>query len=107
VVIVYGGREGSHMGLSTVGATDRRFVVDWQKVRIYMALRNIETEGDLGKRAELNRETIVMLKKGERPFASDTVAKLALALDCNPMDILKTEGFPAPHLDAPVIAATY
>lgn len=82
-----------------------RLAVDWKKVRIYMALRGINTEGELTKIAGLNRETVVQLKKGESCFESKTVSRLAVALGCNPLDLLRTEGFPDPHMVAPAVGA--
>jgi DNA-binding Xre family transcriptional regulator len=51
----------------------------------------------------VDRNTIVRLFNGEK-FTSETVEKIAKALDCNPIDLMVTEGFPDPHLGASAFA---
>lgn len=58
---------------------------------------------ELAKISGVSEPTITRLLQG-RPFTSDTLGKIADALDCNPVDLIDAKGYPSPHVDAPVIA---
>lgn len=59
----------------------------------------------LAKEADVSEPTITRMKRGEK-FTTETLGKLAAALKCNPIDLLDTSGYPAPHLGAPSFAAS-
>lgn len=61
---------------------------------------------DLANAADVSEPTITRMKRGET-FNSETLGKLARALGCNPIDLLDTKGYPAPHLVAPTFAGTF
>lgn len=86
-------------------ASSGRLLVDWKRVRIYMAIRDIRTDTQLCELTGLHRETVIDLKKGIKAFDSRTVERLAAVLGCNPLDLMTTDGFPDPHMDAPAFAA--
>lgn len=71
-------------------------------VRMILAERDM-TVRDLGKVSEIHEQTIYRLMSGAT-FNSESLGKLAKALDCNPIDLIEAEGYPAPHVDAPVMA---
>ena len=56
---------------------------------------------ELAKLSGISEPTITRLLHG-RPFTSDTLGKLAEALECHPIDLIDAMGFDAPHLGAPV-----
>jgi transcriptional regulator with XRE-family HTH domain len=56
---------------------------------------------ELAKLSGISEPTITRLLHG-RPFSSDTLGKLAEALDCHPIDLIDAKGFSSPHLGAPV-----
>lgn len=84
----------------------REFRINEEAVRVLMLRNNIKSIEALAKRAELNSLTVRRLFEGEMAFKSETIKKLAKALNCNPLDLLLVEGFPDPHLGAPAFAVT-
>jgi len=52
---------------------------------------------DLIEKSGISKPTINRMMNG-LPFDSETLGKLAKALDCSPIDLIDPEGFPAPHL---------
>lgn len=56
---------------------------------------------DLARVSDIGEATIYRIVSGA-PFTSETLTKLAAALDCNPVDLIESEGFPPPHMDAPI-----
>lgn len=58
---------------------------------------------ELARISGISEPTITRLLQG-KPFTSDTLGKLADALDCNPVDLIEARGFVSPHVVAPVIA---
>lgn len=64
----------------------------------YLIERGLDQQ-QLAKIAEVSEPTITRMKRGEK-FTSDTLGKLALALGCNPIDLLDTTGYVSPHLGA-------
>lgn len=49
------------------------------------------------KASKISKPTIIRLMNGFS-FDSETLGKLALALECSPVDLIDPEGYPAPHL---------
>lgn len=45
----------------------------------------------------ISKPTIIRMLNGS-PFDSETLGKLARALDCSPVDLIDPEGYPSPHL---------
>jgi DNA-binding Xre family transcriptional regulator len=56
---------------------------------------------ELAKLSGISEPTITRLLHG-RPFTSDTLGRLADALECHPIDLIDAMGFQSPHLGAPV-----
>lgn len=56
---------------------------------------------ELAKLSGISEPTITRLLHG-KPFTSDTLSRLAEALDCHPIDLIDAKGFSSPHLGAPV-----
>lgn len=52
---------------------------------------------ELIRRSGISKPTIIRMLNGS-PFDSETLGKLAKALECSPVDLIDPEGFPAPHL---------
>lgn len=55
---------------------------------------------ELAKLSGISEPTITRLLHG-RPFSSETLGKLAEALDCHPIDLIDANGFDSPHVAAP------
>lgn len=58
---------------------------------------------DLGKVSDIHEQTLYRLMSGAT-FNSETLGKLAKALDCNPVDLIESDGYTDPHVDAPAMA---
>lgn len=58
---------------------------------------------ELAKMSGVSEPTITRLLQG-KPFTSDTLVKLAKALECNPIDLIDARGFASPHVGAPTFA---
>lgn len=63
-------------------------------------------QGDLARASNVSEPTITRMKRGET-FNSETLGKMARALGCNPIDLLDTRDYPAPHMVAPTFAIAY
>lgn len=59
----------------------------------------------LAQRSGLSEPTISRIMNG-RPFTSETLGKLAKALDCHPVDLIEANGFHSPHVDASPVTAS-
>lgn len=68
----------------------------------YLIERGLDQQ-ELAVKSGVSEPTITRLKRGEQ-FTSGTLGKLAEALECNPIDLLDTAGYPAPHMGAPSFA---
>ena len=64
--------------------------IDGKKVRLLMIERNIGTVADVAIRAGLSPNTVSHVMRGAG-WSSKTLASLALALNCDPLSILKVE----------------
>lgn len=58
---------------------------------------------DLAKIAELGEATVYRIMNGST-FNSETLGKLALALECSPIDLIDTQGYDSPQVEAPASA---
>lgn len=56
---------------------------------------------ELAKLSGISEPTITRLLHG-KPFSSDTLGRLADALNCHPIDLIEAKGFESPQLGAPV-----
>lgn len=83
---------------------ERQVRIDKHKVKVLMALRNIDTQRELVKRSGLHESTVIKVLNGEG-FKSETLERLAGALECSPMDLLRVDGYPSPLMDAPSLVA--
>lgn len=70
-------------------------------VRQILATKDID-QRTLAERSGVSEPTITRLMQG-RPFNSETLGKLADALECHPVDLIDANGFSSPHVDAPPI----
>lgn len=71
-------------------------------VRLAMAEKNYD-QRTLARKSGLSEPTIYNVLKG-KSFSSDTLAKLAKALECHPVDLIEADGFVDPHVDASAAA---
>ena len=82
----------------------QQFRINEEAVRVLMVKNNIKSLEELARTANLNSLTLRRLFEDKMAFKSETIKKLARALNCNPLDILIVEGYPDPHLGAPAVA---
>ena len=66
--------------------------IDSRAVELMMFRRDIPTQIELARRSGLHVVTITRLLREDRPFTSDSVDKLAAALECSPLDLLSADG---------------
>jgi DNA-binding Xre family transcriptional regulator len=66
-------------------------------VELEMSARDLATAAGIGE------ATMYRILNGG-PFESRTLGKVAAALGCNPVDLIESEGFASPHVDAPVVS---
>ena len=62
------------------------------------------TARDLAAASDISEPTMYRIMGG-KPFRSSTLGKIANALGCNPVDLIVTEGYTAPLVDAPSVTA--
>lgn len=79
------------------------FVIDERKVKALAELRGLSTMRELAQAADIGEATLYNVLAGGG-FRSATLESLAKALNVNPIDLLRVEGYPAPHMAAPAIA---
>ncbi len=75
--------------------------LDTYRIEELMLKRGIRTRLQLAELAGLAEGTVLSAMNAKRDPALETVSKLARALGCHPFDILRADGFPAPHTTAP------
>lgn len=74
-------------------------------VRQMMLDRSLD-QFELAELAGISEPTMIRLLKG-KSFSSGTLGKLAVALECSPVDLLDNSGFPDPHMVAPAVGGQY
>lgn len=74
-----------------------KVMVDMLLAKKQMKLR------DLAKTSNIGEATLYRVVNAGAPFTSDTLAKLASALECNPIDLIDPEGFASPLVGAPAV----
>ena len=71
-------------------------VIDKERVSILMKRADIRTYRELAEKAGIHYNTVTKVLNGAK-FDSETANKLALALNCSPIDLMTAEGFPDPN----------
>jgi len=72
------------------------FIIDKERVELLMKRAGVRTYTELAARSGLHPNTLTKVLGG-RTWDSMTAQKLALALDCNPIDLQTAIGFPPPN----------
>lgn len=85
--------------------TEALIKIDREKVEHFMRMRNMRSLRNLAILAGVHYNTINnCLRDGkDNGFSSDTLARLATALNCSPIDLMTCEGFAEPFSRAPVM----
>jgi len=78
-----------------------RLRIDRTRVQALMTLHGVDTMQELSERSGVHVNTLTVVLRGGR-WSAKTIERLAIALDCNPVDLLVADGFPAPFSVAPV-----
>lgn len=73
--------------------------VDKKRLDLAMAQAGIRQYEDLATAAEISSQTIRNIRR-DGICSMNVLAALASALDCNPIDLIVTPGFPDPKLEA-------
>ncbi|GIV81677.1 MAG: hypothetical protein KatS3mg051_1031 [Anaerolineae bacterium] len=73
-----------------------QLIIDRTRVDLLMRRAGIESYADLAARAGVHENTLLRVLKGHN-WTSETAAKLAAALNCNPIDLMTAEGYPDPN----------
>lgn len=77
----------------------RKIRLDRKKLDYVMLMRDVPSYRELARRAAVHPNTLNNLVNHER-YSMNLLAKVAEVLRVNPLDLLKTEGFPEPILVA-------
>lgn len=64
-------------------------------VRLMLASRDMSVR-DLARASGVHEQTLYNLMAG-KDFTSGTLAKIAAALDCHPVDLIDAQGYPDPN----------
>lgn len=70
-------------------------------LKVFLVQRGMEQK-DLAEQSGVSEQTIVRLLKG-KAFTSDTLGKLAEALNVNPVDLIQSDGHPDPLVEAQAV----
>ena len=81
-----------------------RTTIDGSKAREIMDNEGLSV-AEVSRRMNVTRMTVYNLLKGDNT-SLDVLSAFAAALNVNPLDILKTEGFPDPFVEASAGMAT-
>jgi len=76
----------------------QKTAIDGQKARQIMDNEGLSVT-EVSRRMGVTRMTVYNLLKGDNT-SLDVLSAFAAALSVNPLDVLKTEGFPDPLVDA-------
>ena len=74
----------------------QKSIIDRERVDLLMKQVDIGTYADLAKQTGLHKNTLTKILNGSK-WHSDTIDKLAIALRCNPIDLISTIGYPSPN----------
>lgn len=75
------------------------FKIDETRLKLLMQRAGIESYTELAEKSGIHRNTLHNVIRGEA-WKSDTAAKLADVLGCNPIDMLVADGYPDPNWEA-------
>lgn len=70
-------------------------------LRVFMARMGIN-QRELAGLSGISEQTLIRLQDG-RPFGSETLGKLADALNVHPADLIDAKGFSSPLVDAQAV----
>lgn len=70
--------------------------IDERRVRVAMAMKGIDSYKELADMTNMHYNSILKILATGR-FSVDSAEALAVALNVNPIDLMVTEGFPAPN----------
>jgi len=73
--------------------------IDRKKVEIEMIHADTKSFQNLADRAGMSTDTLFKALDGSK-WTTKTWKKIAEALNCNPLDLITTEGFPPPKANA-------
>lgn len=82
------------------------FSVDEKKVKTFAAAAGLYTDKSIAEASGVSHDTLKLWFSGAE-WSSGKLKKLALALNCNPLDLLTIKGYPPPHVGAPAIAGIF
>lgn len=71
--------------------------IDRKKLDYVMLMRDVSTYRELAKRAGVHYNTVNNMINRDT-YSTELLEKVADVLDVNPLDLLRTEGFPDPVL---------
>ena len=74
--------------------------IDAERVKALMKLKSMTTMQDLAAASKVHPNTLTVVMRGGG-WSAQTAERLAEALDCNPIDLLVTDGYRSPFSDAP------
>jgi len=77
-----------------------KFYIDPAKVDYWKSMRGIDSDAELAEKAGVNKNSLTNVRQ-KTVWKSSTAIKLALALDCSPLDIITVEQAPEPFSLAP------
>jgi DNA-binding Xre family transcriptional regulator len=79
--------------------TDPKLIIDSKKLRVALANADLD-QNKAAEKAGISFTTLSRLKDTDK-WQPKTLAALALALNCNPIDLLNVDEFPAPKDGSP------
>ena len=73
--------------------------LDGRRVKVLMVMNDIDSLTALAEKAKMHYNSVYkMLNTGR--FSIDSIEALANVLNCNPIDLMSTQGYPDPKLEA-------
>lgn len=69
--------------------------LDERRVKVLMAMKGIDSLPELAEMAKMHYNSVYKMVNTGR-FSIDSLEALADVLQCNPIDLITTEGFPDP-----------
>lgn len=85
---------------------ERLVYVDWDKIELLIKTSEVDLAGFGGSEiVYLSQKTgrpwsTIKRVKSERTTTLKTIGEIAQALECNPVDIISAQGYPAPKSEA-------
>ena len=72
-----------------------KFRLDERRVKVLMAMKGIDSLPELAEKAGMHYNSVYKMVNTGR-FSIDSIEAVANVLECNPIDLITTEGFPDP-----------